>query len=836
MSLQQITSDALKKGYSPEEVLESLSNLSPSRSEQVNSLKEKGYKPQEILDSFISLSQGEEKEEGAKQGFLPQAARGVLEGGLDLADTAQLAGMVIQAPINLASRGAESALVKALGLPSERRGEETEPTGQDAINRALADPNISDSDFIALASGDDDIAGAPIFPQKRQVGEEIRQQIPEGGLTQEIVRRGTRSVPFLAGGPAAYGRVLASELVGLAAKKGAAGIGVGETGQLVADIAGGLGSGVFALKVLRPIVKGATKLFPRLEGLLERGATEAGGVVPKIADKPPTRLAQAELRSRPKKIQNQINKLSEESIEGYATKTSDLAKNTFDQPGFSARSVEDSLIKDTKKGILRAVPETQQTSQSAWKSIAENVTEEFTKAKQKYRALYGAVERQAKDMTHLFSETTNEAGRLLKKLTKISTKTKGQFEVETALRNTRKDLGIPSMEETGLGVKQKNVPISNAISLKRALNDIINFENIAPSVKKLLLPVIRSLKSEILEGMSSRPLVKHAYNIAEGQYAKTAETYGRDIVKSLLKSDAPETVGAKAFAGSNMEQLNTALGKNVKGKSILEGQALNKIGSSASDAGEKILKEISPHISESGRDVGAKLVDMGDKLTSRGAAAAANEKLLDSIQKAVTTGERPEFALKMMKNPTGYRHVKDTLLSSPKGTKMFKALQKQHVDDVFESITTSRGEINWEKAGRIFKDPHAERVLKEAVGEEGHKFFKNLEKYGKNIRANMEQFLKKQPKSVVDEVTGSMGLHLKPTLASLVGKTGGLAAYLGLKFVPKLAKWSYARIISSPVLRKAFTSLANPSKWNGKNIFPVIQKLNEGLDENEEGA
>lgn len=833
MSLQQTASDALKKGYSPEEVLESLSNLSPSRSEQVNSLKEKGYKPQEILDSFISLSQDKDKEEGAKQGFLPQAARGALEGGLDLADIAQLAGKIIQAPINLASRGAESALVKALGLPSERREEETEPaTGQDAINRALTDPNISDSDFIALASGDDDIVGSSLFPQKREVGEEIRQQIPEGGLTQEIVRRGTRSVPFLAGGPAAYGGVLTSELGGLAAKKGAEGIGVGETGQLVADIAGGLGTGLSLPKILQPLAKGVSKLFPKLGGLLGRGATEAGeAIVPKIADKPPTRLTQAELRSRPKKIQNQINKLSGESIEGYEAKTADLAKNTFDQPGFSTRSVEDSLIKDTKKGILRAVPETQQTSQAAWKSIAENVTEEFTKEKQKYRTLYGAVERQAKDMTHLFSETTTEAESLLKKLTKISTKTKGQFEVETALRNTRKDLGVPSFAEGKLGVKQKNVPISNAISLKRALNDIVNFENIAPSVKKLLLPVIRSLKSEILDGMSSRPLVKHAYNIAEGQYAKTSATYGKDVVKTLLKSDAPETVGSKAFVGSNMEQLNTALGKNVKGKSILEGQALNKIGSSASDAGEKILKEISPHISESGRDAGAKLVSMGDKLTSRGSIAATNEKLLDSVQKAVTTGERPEFALKMMKNPTGYRHVKETLGRSPKGTKLFKALQKQHVDDVFESITTPRGDINWEKAGRIFKDPHAERVLKEAVGEEGYKFFKNLEKYGKNIRANMEQFLKKQPKSVVDEVTGSMGLHLKPTLASLVGKTGGLAAYLGLKFVPKLSKWSYARIISSPVLRKAFSSLANPSKWNGKNIFPVIQKLNEGLDE-----
>lgn len=117
---------------------------------------------------------------------------------------------------------------------------------------------------LGVAQGAQDLVGmgkfamnAAMFPFERiggltEKGREQQRQIkeyeeanppteyPETGLLQEVVRRGTRTIPNLLGGPTATGFALAREGLGLGAKEAVKKAGGGEFAQTAADLGASL--------------------------------------------------------------------------------------------------------------------------------------------------------------------------------------------------------------------------------------------------------------------------------------------------------------------------------------------------------------------------------------------------------------------------------------------------------------------------------------------------------------------------------------------------------------------------------------------------------------------
>lgn len=814
----------IEEGYNYDDILDTLVEVAPNMKGEIAGLINEGFNSEDIISTFLELPNEQEKPPSLNTA--QQIGTGVGLGGLDFVNLLGLAEGALTSPLTY-------------GLLNKDQRSQSLTPGQEARYNLESQPNISDKDFIALASEDAELLPYSRLPGGRKKLREAEKEIPQGGLTQEISRRIARSAPLLAFGLNPLLEGLAAEGTGLAGRKGAEALGFGETGQTIADILFGLYGGY----------KTGQKLAQKGANLAEK--------TPRIAQKAESgmqkQLTKAEILATPQKVQNDINNLSNQSIREYNDATAKLSQNTFEGSKFDARTLEKEIVSQTKDAAIDSISPPR-TAEQSWNKIAEGVNKELSEQRSKYRNLYKSAEKEAQGLNYTFTKTAQEAENLLEKFSSLATKGRGQTEVEKALQTSLKDLGVSQKEGDvsklltevlkkykGTSIEaadlqkllngQAPIPVDRAMALKRSLSDIVNYEDLYPSIKDLLRPLIKTLKSETLEALDQRPLVKAAYQQAESQFAKTSNTFDKDAINFLRGKDAPETAANKFLVGSNLQYLKNAVGKNSDTWKIVESQILKEISKKSVDAGRDILKETAPYLSNDAQKIAKDLINMGDKLTSPGAQQLMRGKILESLQKASSTGERPEYALQLMKNPVGYQFTENLLKKSPKGRHFWKALEKQSIDDIFNSILDKNNAIDWNKAKNLFKEKQVETIIKSAVGEEGYKFMKNLETYGKNITQNLEQFSRKASPSLKEQFVSSTGLFLKSLLASFVGGKPALLGYLGLKVVPKMTKSIFYKMLSSPSIRNSIQKLSQPKYWKEAQFLPILHKLNREIEE-----
>lgn len=809
----------IEEGYGYDDILETFVEVAPHLQDEIGTLTQEGYSPEDIISTFLEVEEAGPRQ---TQSGAEDIATGALLGGLDIADLGGLLQAAIQAPLTY-------------GLLTPEQREEVATPGMKARAELETSPELSEKDFIALAGEDDDLIGLPILPGQRRALARAKEKIPQGGKLQEIARRGTRAAPFVLGGGGALATALGSEYTGLGGREVAKALGFGELGQTVADIGAGIyGGGKVAQALGQRAIKGAEETVPRIAREAEKGLER--------------QLTKADILANPKKVQNDISKISSQAIKQYEGNAGRLAEPAYTPANFNAREIESEIVNQTKEAALNAISPPER-SETAWNRIAEGVNTELAAERAYYRNLYRASEKEARGLNYTFSKTAREAQNLLDDLGRLATKSKGQPELERALQSTLKDVGIQPKEgdfaklvnnvlkeykgqtisaEDLQQLLRGQAPISvdKAMALKRSLNDIVNYEELAPSIKDLLRPLIKTLKGETLEALEQRPLVKSAYQKAESQFAKTAETFDKDAINFLRAKDAPETASSRFLIGSNLKYLKNALKNSPDQWNAVEAQVVREISKKSVDAGRDILREVEPYLSKGSREIAKDLIGFGDRLTSPGAQDLMRGKLLESIQAAASSGERPEYALKLMQNPTGYKFTENILNKSPKGKQMWKALQQQSVDDVFRSILDKNNAIDFTKAKNLIKNSHVEKIIKDAVGEEGLKFFKQLEGYGKNITKNLEEFGRKAPPTLREQLVSSTGLFLKSLLYSLVGGKAALGAYLGIKVIPKFSKSLYYKMLSSRRMQDMIKKLSKPETWKGSQLIPTLEKLN----------
>jgi hypothetical protein len=824
MNVMEDIPKLLEEGYSHDDILETLQEISPDLEGQFKDLQKEGFSSQDILSTFLELSPDQQQQfispEIVQQDVaqppqredisLKSAPKGLAQGFTDLLDLGML-------PTSL--------------LLDEEGRKQVQTPGQEALARASFD-----NPFIDV---DDDIAAPVMTPGglsqlKELLGFGVERPYTEN-IVQEIPRRLVRGAPFGATG-------IFSELFGLGGAKGAEAIGFGETGQMISDIVAGF---------LSPAGK----------------AKKAVESLPKIAQTP-SKIAQAEMKVRPQQVQKVIEGISAQQIEKLGQTLGETGEKLYERlPTINARKIEQDIIQGAKLDELKKIASEVPTNEVAWNKISDSVEGFVKEEKKRFNTLYEGIAKRASEIEAVPSQSLQKAKDLEKKLSSPRTKAFGQKQVESALETARFDLGerttnnikklLSNLTEgekskkfaqilgendlnttTGLLKKaatyQEKVNVNDMMRLKRNLTSLVNYEATDPNIRNLLKSVSREIQKDILTSLDKAPTLKNAYIQTDKAYGKFSRTIGQEAVDFLRKKDAPEAALTRFLQGSNAKTMKNLLRKDPEAFARFEQQIVKKLGEMSNIEAEKAFRELSPHLSENANRSAKNILEMGDTLSNKGSRNVLQQKILSDIQQASTSGTRPSLTLDLMKNPKGYNITKQMLEKSPKGRKILKNLQKQAVQDVFSSLTTDAGIIKWDKAKDILRDPHVRTIIRDAAGKEGLAFADNLERLSKNISTNIEKANIKAPKSLRESMFSAAGLTAKSMLASLLGGKAGVLAYLGFAVMPKISKEIYYRMLISPTVRNGMKKLANPASWAPAKIGKIIQEIDSGLESNQE--
>jgi len=644
---------------------------------------------------------------------------------------------------------------------------------------------LSDEDV--LPAGTAESVFAPIT--------KTQEEISKGGDIEEIARRATRSAPFALGGPASYLWSAASDIAGLGGKKVAEAAGFGETGQTVADILTSLGFGL--IPAFAKVASKAVQEVPKT-------ATQKGGIG-----------ARAEIQASRKTLDKNLEKLEKNAIETWNQQTQNISKKTFSEnPKFQSQEIADELLKENNQAFLNKIHPTETTSKEAWTFVREAAEETFKKEESAYKPLYQASMKQAENMALKAEPTLNAAKKALKRLNSIATEAPGTEATRKVLNNIITDLS-------------GDATASKGIRLKQILNDVINYETLTLALRdKVLKPVVETLRQNIQTSLSERPLVKNIFNDAERKFASTAKRFGRDAIKELRSTETPETLINQFNKPSNLETLKSIVSGDAY--NLAERKIVENILDKSLDSAKSELRNFGKVLSQGARESAEMILESNNKLASAGQKQLLQNRILEDVQKAVTTGSRPETTLKAMQTPQGYRIVKETLSKSENGKQVLKTIEKQFMNDVFDSIFDQNNRIDWNKAKNVLKDPQVAQVVKDIGGKEAVDFLQNIEKYGSNITHNLEKFTK-QNKSwtgIISEITNHPVKVLMHSIGFTAGGPLGTAATAGLIASSQILEKSFLKMITSPTLRGVIRVLGSRELTSPKTLYQSLIKLN----------
>lgn len=587
-------------------------------------------------------------------------------------------------------------------------------------------------------------------------------------------------------------------------------------GEQVAEEAGGeegskLATGLTFAAAPFLLKKGYGGLKNAIEwgrGLLKQPALEG---VPSFLTESGTPKALAELELTSKNLSGRVAQTSEEMLSKFEEQVGKVAEPSFKDVGtFRAADVEKELVKANQKAILDTISPASETQKKAWEGLQEFVNENFNASKEAYSKLYEVVEQASKDLPVIPRNTYEAASKVYNDLQQSIIKAPEEGGVKKALEevvNTLKPMAEGNLVE---------IPLDQLMAGKRSINRLLSKSDIIPAPIDLLKPVSRAMKLDTMAALESKPAIKRAFEAAEETFTKAQDVFNNDALVKMRKSETPEKLTSMFSEPSNLQKLKKATGDNNAVDNFIDRLVVENIASKNKATAQEMARESREFLGKKGQEALDKIMEYGDTLASPGQQSLARGRVLEDLQKAFDVGSRPKATLDMMKNRVGYDLVKDTLNRSPRGKKMWKSLQRMTFEDMVSSVIGKDKQIDFEKAKDILSDPHLKSVVKEALGEEGMRFFTQMEQYGKNISQNLKRF-DSQDKGLFEKISENyLDKGLKYGLYAMAPGTFGksLLPLLGVELGKRAHRARLFKILENPQSRKVVKELG------AKNISP----------------
>jgi len=520
---------------------------------------------------------------------------------------------------------------------------------------------------------------------------------------------------------------------------------------------------------------------------------------PKFLTEVGTPKAAADLELSHRDLVGRTAKISKQEVAKIDDLVGKVTKPSEEAGVFNAAEIEKDILKSNQDEILKTVYPESPTKKEAWEGIIGEVDNNYNASKEAYKAMYESAEEGASKIKMKPQKTMNASKSLASEMKGSLISTGTEKGVSTPVNTLIRKL-IPSnaeeaskmvadLQKEGLDVEYKavldmmdelsvvrgevgNIPVDRLIKTKRSISRILDKKDIIPAPVDMLSRISKSLKEDILEGLGKVPKTKELYQKAEKLFGETQKVFNNDAMIKARKSANPEKLSSFFSESSNLEKLNKAVGGG-NAKDLIDRLVVENISKKGKDAAREMARESREYIGEKGQKALDKLLEYGDNLTNPGQTSIARSVILDDVQKAASTGSRPDRTLNLMKNKVGRKIVIDTLNRSPSGKEMLKSLKRMSVDDLVSSVSTKDGLVDFEKVKDIYKNPETRKFVKDVLGEEGDKVFQRLEYYGKNMADNLSLLKNKKPsyfRSLLDKV---MGPATKAALTFLIPATKG---------------------------------------------------------------
>lgn len=787
--------------FTDDEILEDVLSLKPELAETVTKLRSEGFGVNEILDDIATLdfsgnSKDSSEKPKEKAGKLKSALYGAAEGILGLP-------ALVQYGVNEWSKPFENMFGEPANLPFEKENP--------LMNTLSQFPESEDATSRYIRQGTAGVVGGLPFGAPGVVG----------GLSGSLAGQGVRE---------AFGEEGKFNEFGL-----------GETAAIGTDIfTGGLGALATDLgrNISKASAKASSQLFQNAESRLQKGNVRAvlrgdkGRLENQIAE-----ASEAQL----KQYEEALGKISPETIENIpATGTSNIKQQTenLQKEGFLGTLYPEQMTPDQGGSLLQ---------NTAKKVFQENVInaerEAYNKASQAAQGISGEAPitvRMAKDLREELLRTTptpeqNPTIHFLNGLIRDL-----EQETPAARLSASRVLdvnGNPLIAEriVPAAAMPRERQANDLVKMVQSGNQAINYDSQLREQSHRLKKIINQLRDETGQVLSKNPEASRLYREANLLHGVNAETWGTKFMRDLRFAENPEKIVSRLHQASNLRNLNEGISE-ARIRGLAERLVIDSITSGgSSDANRLAINNIIPELSPTARQVAKDMLALKDGLTTQGSRQAQVNGILKDVTQSLSTGIRPEKTLKLMKTAKGYQLVKESMNATPETRKVFKALERQVVEDIFSEFLDKGGRLDFNKIESVFKNKEIRDVVRQIGGDRLVKQFLDLEKMAKNFQRNSKLYSTPEAKSLMSKMVKegwklaaiTPFLHMLHFPSALIGLVG--VGRAGILASTPLFRELKDRILTNPKIFRALEqlSLADTAQKLEKSLFRLRDEIGE---------
>lgn len=490
---------------------------------------------------------------------------------------------------------------------------------------------------------------------------------------------------------------------------------------------------------------------------LRKEVEEAGNKPIKLNEKKHDKIQETAKEKIGEKAQNEQVDLSKKKItpmqyDRISAESLEQAKPYVPKEVNAEEAIHDIESSASIEKGIEEVSERAETSKKLGESIQTEIETAFHEAEKAYEPLYKDVREGIKNISHKAESTIELAKKTLEELNKLKTKPEGYRQVINTINDTLSDLGhrVIQMKDGSLILSAGkpltttlDISLSDSMELARRLNKIIDYDIVGPSIKNKLKPIVNSLKNDIKQTLKkSNPELFEKFVEAEKRYGETAERFSNENVQKVRGNAKPEKIATSLLEPTVLENLKKTTSPRQYRQ--IEREILESIRGMNHQKAEKAYRELKPHLSEKSQKVAESILNEKAPHGKTSQSRKLRTGVIEDLNKAFSTGKRPEKVLNLWKTVRGQKLIEESLEGNPNKKEILDYLKKQSLYDFAQSVIDKSGSIDFKKFNEYLKDPATIRNLSLVGGESAVAFFKSLENLSKMIDRNI-QYLEKIP-------------------------------------------------------------------------------------------